>query len=300
MPTFASTARGYRAMWTAARLQDGKKAEAEKVARRIIANRARYETVAQHIGHPELWPLIGALHDREAAGSFAGVLHNGEHIIGTGRKTSLVPAGRGPFSTWENAAVDALTMPGKQWQNIKEWPIERWLYQAEAFNGFGYYGTGVNSPYIWSGTSKQQRGKYVADHEWSSSEWDVQLGIAAVLEALFAIDASLAPKSTPILAPVVAAGAGAIPVIVGSTVTGDPSFAIGAAIALAVIIISHYGDKCMPILTNWKTSLSGLFAVVAAGAHQVYPQIPDLTPIAVLLIGLLSKDYNVSGGTVKQ
>jgi lysozyme family protein len=301
MPTFAASAAGYRNLWGAAKLQAGKKAEADKVARRIIANRARYEAVGARFGKPFLWPLIGALHDREAGGSFAGVLHNGEHIIGTGRRTSLVPAGRGPFSTWENAAVDALTMPGKRWDQIKDWPIERWLYQAEAFNGFGYTSRGVNSPYVWSGTSKQQRGKYVADHVWGPSAWDMQLGVAAVLEAIFAIDPSLAPSRPTVPAPVVVGGAATIPVIVGSAATGDPAYAVGALIAVSAIIIAYLGVQYMPkFLTNWRTSLAGVAAVLAAGIHQVYPQVPDLSPIAALLIGLLAKDSNVTGGSVKQ
>ena len=302
MPTFASSAAGYRNLWGAAKLQSGKKSEADKVARRIIANRTRYEAVGSRFGKPFLWPLIGAIHEREDGGNFAGVLHNGEHIIGTGRRTSLVPSGRGPFSTWENAAVDALTMPGKQWDRIADWPIERWLYQAEAFNGFGYIARGVNSPYVWAGTSKQQRGKYVADHVWGASAWDTQLGVAAILEALFAIDPSLEPdRKSTVPAPVVVGGASTIPVVAGSVATGDPAYAIGAAIALAVIVLTHMGVQYVPkIFANWQTSLSGLLAVLAAGVHQVYPQFPDLTPVAVLLIGLLAKDSNVTGGTVKQ
>lgn len=195
MFTYNAAEAGYANLWRKAVVKASRKAETEKVARRIIAYRNRYEAVAEKIGHPDIWPLLGAIHDREASGSFRGVLHNGEHIIGTGRKTSLVPAGRGPFASWEDAAVDALTMPVKQWDRIGEWPIERWLYQAEAFNGWGYVNRGVNSPYVWAGTNLQQPGKYVRDHVWSATAQDQQLGIAAVLKTLFAIEPSLAPPS---------------------------------------------------------------------------------------------------------
>ena len=194
MPTYQATSTGYTNLWRRAKLRDSVSAAAKNTAEGIIANRERYEVVAKRVGHPGLWPLIGALHDRESSGDFDGVLHNGEEIVGKGRRTRLVPAGRGPFSTWENAAVDALTMPGKTWDKIKDWPVSRWLYEAEKFNGFGYFSRGVNSPYVWAGTDLQQRGKYVADGVWSSSAWDSQLGVAAVLKAVFAIQPDLNPE----------------------------------------------------------------------------------------------------------
>lgn len=193
MPTYQATSAGYANLWNRAKLRPSSSSAAKNTAEGIIANRERYEVVAKRIGHPTLWPLIGALHDRESSGDFDGVLHNGEEIIGKGRRTRLEPPGRGPFSTWENAAVDALTMPGKTWDKIKDWPISRWLYEAEKFNGFGYFSRGVNSPYVWAGTDLQQRGKYVADGVWNSSTWDSQLGVAAVLKAIFAIQPGLNP-----------------------------------------------------------------------------------------------------------
>lgn len=191
MPTYASTQRGYANLWGKADLASTKRDDALSVARKIITLRDRYEPVAETIGYPNVWPLIGALHTREADNSFAGVLHNGERIIGTGRRTSLVPSGRGPFSTWEEAAVDALRLKG--WQSIDEWPIARWLYEAERYNGFGYFSRGINSPYVWAATTLQQRGKYVADGKFSSSTWDQQLGVAAILKAIFELEASLEP-----------------------------------------------------------------------------------------------------------
>ena len=191
MPAYGATAKGYQNLWEKAEVVAGSGSAAAAIASKIVSLRNRYEPIAETLGHPNIWPLIGALHDREADLSFAGVLHNGERIIGTGRKTSLVPAGRGPFSTWEEAAVDALQIKG--WQSIVEWPTSRWLYEAERYNGFGYFSKGINSPYVWAGTSLQQRGKYVADGKFDASAWDSQLGVAAILKAIFAIDQSLEP-----------------------------------------------------------------------------------------------------------
>lgn len=188
--TFAALKNGYANLYRKAKVTST--AAAAKVAKGIVADRERYEAVAEKIGHPELWPLIGAIHNRESSRSFSTHLHNGDSLKGY---THHVPAGRpkidhGPPFTWEESADDALRLKG--WDKISEWPLERWLYEAERYNGWGYLGK-INSPYIWAGTDKQQRGKYVADGKYSSSAWDTQLGIAAILKAVF----DFVPEANP-------------------------------------------------------------------------------------------------------
>ncbi len=96
-------------MWSTATLKGGTDAaNAETFANKIIAAEARYKAVQASTGVP--WYFIGALHMRESSCDFRGVLHNGDRIIGTGGLTVRVPAGRGPFSTWEESAVDALKL----------------------------------------------------------------------------------------------------------------------------------------------------------------------------------------------
>lgn len=196
--TFETTRVGYGNMWRAAKLKGGADASnADRFAKLIIAGEARYRVVQGKTGVP--WFFIGALHMRESSCSFAGVLHNGDRIIGTGGKTVRVPAGRGPFNTWEESAVDALKLKGLE--KIKDWPVERMGYEAERFNGLGYVGKGVNSAYVWAGTTLEQRGKYVADHVWDKDFDDPQIGIMAVLKRLAElrpdIAAQLQTKDTP-------------------------------------------------------------------------------------------------------
>lgn len=288
--SYSLMAKGYENLWKKATLSASKAATATAVAKKIIGLRDRYEPVAKRMGNPKIWPLIGAIHNREASLSFAGVLHNGEHIIGTGRKTSLVPAGRGPFSSWENAAVDALALKG--WNNIKDWPISRWLYESERYNGWGYYlYHGVNSPYVWGGTSLQQRGKYVSDGKWSSGAWDSQLGTAAILKALFQIDPTLDPGYTPPpVSPVVVtttAAAGAVVASIPLTGSLDPAFITGAGIALAAALAPWIKDTYATIklsataesakkgttsvdgTKNWTQSLGIWGGVIAAAAPAV-------------------------------
>lgn len=148
----------------------------ERAAAYCINNRARYETVSARMGGRIPWEFIAALHWREANGNFSGVLHNGDKIIGTGRKTYRVPKGRGPFITWEASAVDALKIKGLD--KVTDWSLEHLCYQAERFNGFGYrmYHPNIKSPYCWSGTTNYVRGKYVEDGKFSASTVDAQIG----------------------------------------------------------------------------------------------------------------------------
>lgn len=176
--TFEATERGYTNLWRSAKLKGGADANnAETFANKIIAAEHRYRFVQNATGVP--WFFQGSLHMLESSCNFAGVLHNGERIIGTGKLTTLVPAGRGPFNTWEESAIDALKL--KNMHRVQHWSVERMLFQAEVFNGLGYVGKGINSPYVWAGTSHEQRGKYVADHQFDPNAESTQLGVAAVL-----------------------------------------------------------------------------------------------------------------------
>lgn len=154
----------------------------EKQAAKIRASSARYKDVSAKTGVP--WDVIAVIHYRESSGSFAGVLHNGQRIIGTGRKTTLVPKGRGPFSTWEEAAVDALMNCNPYAGKNKDWSIANTLDLLERYNGLGYRNKGLPSPYLWAGTDQYTKGKYVADGRFDPNHVDTQLGVAAILIAL--------------------------------------------------------------------------------------------------------------------
>lgn len=151
-------------------------------AAKIAANRSRYELVSKVTGVP--WDVIGVIHYRESSNDFRGVLHNGEKIIGTGKKTTLVPAGRGPFATWEEAAIDALANCHPHLAKNKDWSLGTTLDKLEAYNGLGYRNKGLPSPYLWAGTDQYVKGKYVADGKFDPNHVDQQLGVAALLMKL--------------------------------------------------------------------------------------------------------------------
>jgi lysozyme family protein len=199
-PKFADLKAINRHRWDNAKILTRWSAEADKQASRIMGFSGRYKAVEKLTGVP--WYVIAVKHLREASCDFRGVLHNGEKIIGTGRRTKLVPAGHGPFSTWEEAAVDALRLKGLH--KITDWSIERVLYECERFNGWGYYWKKRISPYVWSGTNLYSSGKYVKDGVYDGGHVDTQLGVAIVLKKLQALGVNVDPAkpSKPKPAPV--------------------------------------------------------------------------------------------------
>lgn len=165
-----------------------------KQAEKIAANRKRYEAVSKATGVP--WDVIGVIHYRESSGDFAGVLHNGQKIIGTGKKTTLVPKGRGPFSSWEEAAYDALMNNAPYAGKNTDWSIGPTLDLLERYNGLGYRNKGLPSPYLWAGTDQYVKGKYVADGKYDPNHVDQQLGVAPILMKLRENE-KVAPKPAP-------------------------------------------------------------------------------------------------------
>ncbi len=174
----------YQQRWEQMAITPRQQGAIDRAAMTILAAKSRYQVVAAQTGVP--WAFIGVLHWREASCDFAGVLHNGEKILGTGRKTRLVPKGRGPFRTWEEAARDALALKG--YAPGSPWSISRCLYEGERFNGFGYRMHQVPSAYLWSFSNQYVRGKYVADGVWSPTTVDRQMGIAPLMKRLLALD----------------------------------------------------------------------------------------------------------------
>ncbi len=308
MPTYAATKRGYENMWKAATVLPTYKARAQAAAKKIIGLKEFYQEAEKATGAPWWW--LGCIHYREADCNPRGCLANGDPIIGTGRRTTNEPPRRGPYSSFAESAVDALRYEGlTRPQHVISWL----LWGAEKING---YVKSRNSSYIWAGTTKMDHGMWVRDHVFDPSKDDPRPGVAAIMKELFEIDHGLEPKSSAPVSPVVVGGGASIPVIAGSIHLGDPAYAIGAAIALAIILAAYAVNssgvgKVSTIFTNWKTSSLGgtsLFVSVwqlvgmVMGTTPVDPATVGTVVMAVIagLMGLVAKDGNVSGGTRKQ
>lgn len=165
-------------LWKTCFIDQNRKAEIQTICAKILSYKDKYLFVEDKTGVP--WYLIAALHYREASLNFKTCLHNGDPLPGP---TTHVPRGRGPFISWEMAAIDALKYDGLD--KIKFTSIESCLVMAEKFNGIGYRRTSEYSPYIWAGTNHHdETGKYVGDGVYSSIAVEKQLGVAAIFRGL--------------------------------------------------------------------------------------------------------------------
>jgi len=170
--------------WSAAKLTRGP--EFIPVAKRLVAAKQRYLTVANRTGIP--WPFIAVTHQRESSQDWSRSLAQGDRWD---RVSTHVPAGRGPFNSWEEAAYDALVNCGPYAARNKDWSIGGLLTKLEEYNGLGYVRRGLPSPYIWSGTDQYSRGKYVADGVFDPNAVDKQLGCAGLIMAMMQLDPSI-------------------------------------------------------------------------------------------------------------
>ncbi|NJM25178.1 MAG: hypothetical protein HC859_06420 [Bacteroidia bacterium] len=147
----------------------------------ITNHRQRYESVSAALGIP--WYFVGILHSLEASCNFKKHLHNGDPLTA---RTKNVPRGRpvdgNPPFTWEESAIDALTM--KSLNTWTDWSVPGMLYQSERYNGFGYRRHGINSPYLWSFSNQYVRGKYTADGIYSDTAVSKQCGAATLLRRM--------------------------------------------------------------------------------------------------------------------
>lgn len=216
-------------------------------------NRARYENVANSLrkqGYTIPWWFIAVVHYREAG--FKNNSPRWDTYLGNGqplnKKTTIVPKGRGPFSTWEEGAADALINAHPYAAKNKDWGIGGSLTKLEEYNGLGYFNKGLPSPYIWAGTDQYSKGKYIRDGVYSATTVDKQLGCAGILKFMGVFKATVGAGTL--------AGAGAIVATTAATAS-DPSWwnyftenwyffmliALGIGIAIDLSIAVYNNEK---------------------------------------------------------
>lgn len=170
--------------------------EFNTVAKKAVANKSRYVNICKMLRArgsnipDKAWVFIAVIHNRESGMDFTTHLGQGDPL---NKKTTHVPAGRGPFfgpDAFERGAVDALIdcAPYAAIAN-KDWSISGMLTYLERYNGLAYANVGAPSPYIWAGTDQYVSGKVVKDHGpivWSVV--DKQLGCAGLILAIQALD----------------------------------------------------------------------------------------------------------------
>lgn len=187
----------YQRDWNALEILPGWVDRVMRMAERVAGGRARYERVAPVIEMD--WAGIGAIHALECDLSWEKGLHSGESWR---RRTQLEERGRGPFASWEEAAIDALravraTAPF-MWDGSGGWSVAelgRWL---EMFNGGGYLRKGKRSPYIVSGSTLGVGvGKYTGDGIYSAEAVSAQVGAFCILWGLARLGVWV-PKMLPL------------------------------------------------------------------------------------------------------
>jgi lysozyme family protein len=252
--TYEATRKGYAKMWDSIVIKAGADTtNAAFFVKKIIAGEKQYRAVEASEGVP--WYFVGALHMRESSCDFKGVLHNGEKIIGTGRKTKLVPKGRGPFKTWAAAAIDALRMKASLWTG-RTWCPALMGFVSECYNGLGNVSHGVNSAYLWAGSNHEQTGKYVRDHVWDKNFDDPQIGTMTILKAL--------ANARPDIAAELAANH-VSPMKLGTKIKiGAAGTTVAASGAAATQDSSSTLDQLSPVINvfqNYGTTLGVVFTI---------------------------------------
>lgn len=186
MPTNAAMIAANADRWTSARIT--RPGAFPPVAAHLAAApaKARYAAVMSKTTVP--WQAIAVTHQRECSQSWKGSLAQGDPWD---KKSVHVPKGRGPFSSWEDCAYDALMNCAPYAGRWNDWSIGGMLTLLEKYNGVGYAAKGRPSPYIWSGTDQYKSGKYIRDGVYDPNTIDVQLGCAGLLKAMMDIDPSI-------------------------------------------------------------------------------------------------------------
>jgi lysozyme family protein len=170
--------------WSLAKLTRGP--EFAFVAKRLVAAKGRYKAIEAKTGVP--WFIVAVIHERESGQDFSRSLAQGDPW---NRVSVHVPKGRGPFTSFEDAAIDALVNCAPYAAQWRVWTPGGSLTLLEQYNGLGYANKGLPSPYIWAGTDQYVKGKYVADGKFDPEVIDKQLGCAGLIISMQAIDADV-------------------------------------------------------------------------------------------------------------
>jgi lysozyme family protein len=188
MADIAALKKANASRWQAMRVTASLTPLIDKTAHQLVAAgaKAQYSAVSKKTSVP--WFVIAVIHEREASQSWKANIAQGDPW----NKTSIhVPKGRGPFASWEDAAVDALTNCAPHAARWKDWTAGGALTLLEEYNGLGYAARGRPSPYIWASTDQYVKGKYIADGHYDPNAVDHQIGCAALLNRMAAMDSTI-------------------------------------------------------------------------------------------------------------
>jgi lysozyme family protein len=137
------------------------------------------------------------------------------------RPSIHVPRGRGPFTSWVDAAVDAWSVCDQlNVLSVPAWSLAYGCWKWEGYNGFGYRAHGRRTPYVLGGTNLQQPGKYVSDGSFDPNHMDTQLGALPVAIKMIELVPTLSLGDAMAMIPPPPSDPLPLPAGVGGTLTG--------------------------------------------------------------------------------
>ncbi len=208
--------------WTHMTLQPSREAEVLRVAKRLCEaeTKARFQGVSDRIAElaqtdprlqPVPWWFIAIVSEREYGPDQHG-RQRWDRQLGQGdpleEVSRHVPRGMGPYrahpgdstpghDAWTRCCVDVLCNSAPFAAKWSDWSIGGVLTLWILYNGTGYEEYHHEpSPYDWGATSVERFGKYVADGRYDPRVWDTQLGCAAILKGMMALDGSIKVEGT--------------------------------------------------------------------------------------------------------
>jgi lysozyme family protein len=205
MVNIASLKASNEILWRKVKITPARQAEVDLVAKRLCAPmaKARYEEIAKTTGVP--WFVVAVIHEREASQNFTRQLGQGDPLDEVSTHT---PRGMGPYfnhasdlplqDAFYRCAVDVLRNSAPFAARWKDWTAGGTLTLLDEYNGLAYEMYHHEpSPYLWGATNDEELGKYVADGKFSASTWDQQIGCAALLMGMMALDPTVRFATVP-------------------------------------------------------------------------------------------------------
>ena len=241
--------------WANAKLTRARAPEFKAPAQKAVTNKARYQSIEARTGVS--WIFIAVSHYRESTQNFSRSLAQGDPW---NKVSTHVPAGRGPFASFEDAAVDALVNCAPHAARNTDWSIGGMLTLLERYNGLSYANANRPSPYIWSGTDQYKIGKVLVDHGPIEEVVDKQLGCAGLIIAMMGLDPSIKFDGS-------SASAGAPGQTLDATWLQTSLNTLGATPPLVVDGI--FGAATRTAVRAFQKSKDGLTANGVANAHTV-------------------------------
>ena len=71
-----------------------------------------------------------------------------------------------------------------KYDHVTNWSLPFILQKLEGYNGYGYNGRGINTPYLWSDSNHYSKGKFVKDGVFDANAVSSQIGAGVILKRM--------------------------------------------------------------------------------------------------------------------